>query len=273
MADDNGSGATGNPDWINSVPAEYKPLVEAKGWKSPTDPLVGYANLEKLVGTKRLEAPQETWDDAKWGEFYRNIGAPETPDAYEFPEAAKIEDEDFAKWSKDTAKELGLTPRQFAKLTERYTGYVGSRAEAMGKAESDAIAEGDAALRKDWGGGYEQKVTVAKAAVKAMQDKLGLSEGFVDRVEKSLGYAATIRLFATLGEDYGIGREGRAPGQGQGGITPDQASAELQGKMADENFMKALTDRSHPGHADAVSVFGRLVDMGGKTPGQAGPRY
>lgn len=270
MADENGSVQAGNPDWTSSIPAELKPVVEAKGWKSTADALTGYVNLEKLVGTKRLEAPQDGWDDAKWGEFYKNIGAPEDPNAYQFPEQVKIEDEDFAKWSRETARELGLTPRQFGKLTEKWQGYVGGRTEAGSKAEAEQLAAADAALRKEWGGAYDAKVEAGKAAVKAMQDKLGLNEEFLSQVEGKIGYAPLIKLFATLAEDYGIGREGRAPGQGSAfGVTPDQASAELRSLQGDPKFAEAFFDRSHPGHQDAVARFNRLVEMGGKTSGHA----
>ncbi len=270
MADENGSVNAGNPnDWTATLPAELKPVVETKGWKSPADALTGYVNLEKLVGTKRLEAPQENWDDAKWGEFHKSIGALEDPNAYQFPESAKIEDEDFAKWSRETAKELGLTPRQFARLAERYTGYVGSRVEAMGNGEKEAIAKADADLRKEWGGAYDQRIDAGKAAVKALQDKIGIDEEFLSTVEGKLGYAPLIKLFAVLAEDYGIGREGRAPGQGSMGITPDAASAELRQLQADEKFRDAFFDQSHPSHRDAVEKFNRLVELGGKTAGHA----
>ncbi len=270
MTEPNGSVQAGNPDWTSSIPAELKPVVEAKGWKSPADALTGYVNLEKLVGTKRLEAPQENWDDAKWGEFYKGIGAPEDPNAYQFPEQVKIEDEDFAKWSRETARELGLTPRQFGKLTEKWQGFVGGRMEAGSKADAEALAAADAALRKEWGAAYDTKEAAAKGAVAALQNKLGLTPEFVSQIEGTIGYTPLIKLFATLAEDYGIGREGRAPGQGGGfGVTPEQASSELRSLQADQKFTEAFFDRSHPGHQDAVARFNRLVEMGGKTSGHA----
>lgn len=270
MADENGSVNAGNPgEWTSALPADLKPVVETKGWKSPADALTGYVNLEKLVGTKRLEAPQENWDDAKWGEFHKSIGAPEDPNAYQFPESVKIEDEDFAKWSRETARELGLTNRQFAKLTEKWQGYVGGRTEAGSAAQAEQLAASDAALRKEWGGAYDQRIDAGKAAVKALQDKIGIDEEFLSTVEGKLGYAPLIKLFAVLAEDYGIGREGRAPGQGSMGITPDAASAELRQLQADEKFRDAFFDQSHPAHRDAVEKFNRLVELGGKTAGHA----
>lgn len=274
MSDANGSVQAGNPaEWVGTVPADLKPVVEARGWHTRSanevavEAIKSFANAEKLIGTKRLEAPQDGWDDVKWGEFHKALGVPDDPAGYKLPDTVKIDNQEYLAAAQQWAKDAGLTPKQFANMVEKNNGFVAAAAEAMAKSEANELAAADAALRKEWGAAYDVKEAAAKGAVAALQSKLGLTPEFLSQVEGKLGYAPLIKLFATLAEDYGIGREGRAAAPGAGGVTPEQASAELRQLNADPAFRKALSDRSDPGHADALGKWERLIELGGKLSG------
>ena len=46
-------------DWVS---ADYKEVVDAKGWQSADDVLKSYVNLEKAMGKERLALPEADQD-------------------------------------------------------------------------------------------------------------------------------------------------------------------------------------------------------------------
>ena len=51
------AGAGDAQSWINSIPENARDYVNNKGWKSQTDLLTGYQNLESKLGANRVVIP------------------------------------------------------------------------------------------------------------------------------------------------------------------------------------------------------------------------
>ena len=69
-------------EWLQQVPEDIRGEAALQ-----TVPDIGtlaknYLNAEKLIGQQRLPAPQTSWGDKEWGEFYSKIGRPEKPEGY-----------------------------------------------------------------------------------------------------------------------------------------------------------------------------------------------
>ena len=52
----------------------------------------GYVNAQRLIGTKRLEAPQPTWTEKEWGALYDTLGRPKELERYTLPQGTELPD-------------------------------------------------------------------------------------------------------------------------------------------------------------------------------------
>jgi len=153
----------------------------------------------------------------QWAEFYKNIGAPESSDAYELP----IPDGDNGEFAKTAAawfKDAGLLPQQANALASKWNEFQGAQAAAAQAAEDARLQAMDTknraeetALKTEWGQKHEANMELAKRAVRQFlpADKSG---EIITALEDKLGYAETIKLLHTIGAGLG---EHDAAGLGQ----------------------------------------------------------
>lgn len=242
------------PAWHGyTEPADVQ-YVENKGWKAPQDAVKSYREVEKLVGrdpNTLLVLPRAD-DPAGLRAALGKLGLPEKPDAYELdlPKGVDVKTDPFAQWSKKAFHEVGLLPGQAKQLSGAYNKFLG---ELTAKADADyqtRVTADKQALLKEWGAGHERMMNVAKAAANA----LGFTGDVFDAIESQVGYAATMKLFAGIGQK--MSEDSFPTGEGKKNFdgalqTPAEAKAAWEQSKLDPNFMKALADKSHPGHAEA----------------------
>lgn len=243
-----------NGSWYSGLDPDTQAFIENKGWKEPTDLLTSYKMLEKhLGGAKNLvELPGEDAGDEAWDAVYARLGRPGSPDEYglEVPEGG---DEELAGWFKQTAHKLGLNVHQAKGLFQSWNETVGQKMEQM-KAQDREQSEKDiAALKKEWGQGFDGEILKGKRAVAG----LGLKEEQLSAYEQKLGTADMLKLFALLGSKMGEDSfEGGDRSGSSFGLTPVAAQQQIAELKMDEQFMKNYTE----GNKDAVAKFQRLME-------------
>lgn len=241
--------------WSASFDDDTQAYVGSKGWKSPTDLLQSYRNLEKFAGGSKnlLELPATGADDPAWGSVYDRLGRPQSPDGYELPE---IEggDPELTNWFKSTAHELGLSGAQAAKLYDAWNSTASEKMQAIQQAEQRESEQGMEQLQKEWGRAFESQVGAGKVAVRA----LGYAPEQLDAIEAKLGTAETLKLFATIGSKMGEPSfEGsERSGESGFGVTPAAARQQIADMKMDKNFM----DNYISGNPDAVAKMKRLME-------------
>lgn len=274
MNEDPGSaGSAGNPseqpptegafswaDALGDQKDELGPLVETKGWKNPADAIKSYAHLEKLVGADRIAIPKPG-DDAGFRIAMEALGAPKEAAGYEFTKPADLPDgfysDEFAGQFREMAHEVGLTAMQARALHDRWVAeaqksVTETQTEAAKLAEAEA-AKLDAELKTEWGKDYDQRVELARRAQKHFSD-----DATSDALEKAIGSAAIVKLFARIGEHFG---EDTLVGQGGDEFAgPEGAIAEIGRMKLNKDFMDALGNDQHLGHADAKRKWREVHD-------------
>lgn len=238
--------------------------AQNKGWKSAAAVVQSAYNLEKMVGAPadqvvRLPA------DLSSGEAVRPIlaklGLPEAPDGYELPTPTDMTpDEGFMNWSKEAFHKAGLTKGQATDLVGQWNEYVQGQVQAQQEEQQSRVTAEEQALRKELGQGYDVKMRMAQNAARS----LGIQETDIDALEQSIGYARTMRLFMGLGEKLGesqfIGSDGETRGFNSQ-MTPAAAREAYNRMVADPVKGKALLDRMHPQHKDALAEKTRLFSI------------
>lgn len=251
---------------FGEVPADLKPVIAGKGWKTPADAVGSYAALEKLhgLGPDRLLAlPANAEDKEGWGKVYDRLGRPKDATGYDL----KVEglDEVAGKEFAAKAHEVGLTPAQAKALAEWDVTRGGTAIQA---AHDAFVLKGQAdvtALKGEWGQAYAAKEAQARAAAQQFGINTGVLTGEeLTAMEKALGTAKMLKFFAAVGEGLGEATviEGDSTPSGFGPMTPATAASKIAEKMSDSNFMTAYLgtnmDPKDPRHIEAVKVMSDL---------------
>jgi hypothetical protein len=232
----------GSPPWLDGVQdTELREFIQNKGWNDPAEMAQGYRNLEKLVGGEKVPLPKGDTDNEGWDRVYKALGRPAKPEDYQLPDL-----ESAAAYHK-----LGLTARQATGLSAWQDTLQAAQEQ---KAKNEAVsqrAQQLAAVRKEWGGEFDENVRLGKRAVR----EFGL-EGSVEKLEAALGSADLLKLTAKLGR--GLKEDSFAGGSvPAAGLTKECAKEELDLLQKD----KAFAARYLAGEAEVVKRFTRLHEV------------
>jgi hypothetical protein len=247
-----GTGAPAAP-WHGYTAPEDVAYVANKGWQGAPDAVRSYRDAEKLIGrdpSTLLVMPRAD-DPAGFLGVMDKLGRPADATKYELdvPKGATA-DEGYQKWAKDAFHKLGLTAAQAKTLSAEHNAYAAARQAQADTDYKTAVAGEKQALLNEWKGGHERMMNAAQTAAKS----LGFTGEMVDAMEAQIGYAATMKFFAGLGSRMGedsLVLAGDKSTKFGDSLTPAEAKSEWEAKKLDEPFMKALMDKSHPGHAGA----------------------
>jgi hypothetical protein len=118
-------------------------------------------------------------------------------------------------------------------------------------------AEAEAALKREWGAAYDQKV----AGIERAAASLEISTEQLDGLRTAMGPAAAMKFVDGLNSKMGehFTEEGAQPAGGLS--TPQQAQQQLNALSSDKPFTEALLNKHHPGHKDAVAKKASLSRM------------
>lgn len=247
--------------------ADLKTWVGGKNWNDLAAMATSHRNLEKLIGAPADEIVRlgKNPDASVVRDLQTRLGMPADPAKYEIsmPENMPV-DQPFVDWARQAFHKAGLTNTQAKEFSKAYNDFAAARFEQANKDYELNVKADEGALRTEWGNGYDAQMNRAKVTVKA----LGIPSEAVDAMESAMGYAGVMKFFAGLSSKFSEDtfRDAQSGGRNNGfgfNITPSEAKAELNRLLADNNFKAALTDRSHPQHADAIARKSQLVALAG----------
>lgn len=232
--------------------------VTNKGWQAPADAVRSAREAEKLIGrdpSSLLVMPRAD-DPAGFLGVMDKLGRPADPAKYEFDvPKGQQPNEVFQTWARDTFHKAGATVPQVKEITKAYNEFLGQQAAKMEADYKTSVATDKQALLNEWKGGHERMMNVAEAAAAA----LGVTGEMMDGIEQAIGYAATMKFFAGLGQKMSedqlvLPGDGKTSKLDNALLTPAEAKAQWEAKKMDANFMAALQDKKHPGHATAQAT-------------------
>ena len=180
-------------DWRTSLPEEMRSEKSFEKFKGVPDLAKSYVEIQKTMGNA-IHMPKPDSKPEEWDTFYSKMGRPESPDKYELklPESGTV-DEGLVKEFRTAAHQSGLQPRQAQGLLDWFNKTQGDRMTAYTKTMEDGVGK----LKGEWGGKFDEKISVASRAVK----ELGGDELISLLEETGLGNHPTlVKFFAKLGE-------------------------------------------------------------------------
>lgn len=256
-----GEGEAAQP-WYATIPEpEARAHVESKQYANPAELALANYNLTKMQrgADDVIALPGKDAAPEQVKEFYSKLGVPENPAGYEFKFGEGVEvDDGMMEFGRNTFHKANLTPEQAQIVADNWNEFIGTQGAAALGADTAANNAALDALSASWGADLEANKAAGQRAVQA----LGLSNEAVERIEGAVGSAAVVELLAS------IGRKSDEGGFVAGGVqmnpnnpatmSKDQAAARIMELQGDADFQKKYTDKSHPGHKEALTLMEQL---------------
>lgn len=230
------------PDWAASFKnEEVRSYVSKKGFQNPEALAESYKNLEAKYSTripedKMIVLPEKMEGDAARA-VYERLGAPKEAKGYELPRDPKA-DPKFLEKVEGMFHKANLTKTQAMGVLQEYNQMVQSETQAQMTSRQNAIIQGEAKLKGEWGAQYDSNVNLAKQGARI----LGLDAKTLDLIEMSQGRESLYKTLQKIGVSVGDANfvDG-APIGTSAEMTPDQAKDQIKALIQDEKFGKKLS--------------------------------
>ncbi len=241
-----------NPSWRDSLPDDIKANASLSSFSDVPNLAKAYINAQGLIGKKGVIPPTEHSTAEDWNNFYKAVGLPDK-DKYSVnkPEKSEFNDEFVAKF-KETAHQAGVLPKQAQAIMDMYAQHESAQSAADMAEVATEQASQIAALKQEWGPGFDKNVKLAQLAVR----NIG-GESFEKYLnETGLGNDVQLIKFMTalggkLGEDKLVGG-GTSHDFGQ---TPAEMKAEMDQIQRSEAYRSAR-------HVDHKAKIARMEQLG-----------
>lgn len=257
-----GAGAPGTTaafDWKTHFtdPIALK-KIEERGWKGPGDLLQSYTNLEKFTGVPAeqiVKIPKGN-DPAEWGEAFKKLGRPDTPDGYKLavPEG---DSGDFAKAAAAWFHEAGLSQFAAAKISEKWNEHIQKTIETGTKAAEVEFTGEVNALKTEWGAEYQSRSQLVDRAAKAF----GMTTEQLSALRDAMGPKGAMKFLHNIGSKLAVedaGLIGSAEASSFNSMTPERAQAEINALQKDRTFAEQFNSSDPKVKSEARARMRRL---------------
>lgn len=257
------------PDFRSMIPSEFQNHPTLAPYKDLAGLVKSHIELNGMVGKNRIALPGDDASPEAWNAFYNQLGRPESPDKYglkkpeDFPEGLNLP-EPYLKFLSETFHKHGLTPKQAQGLFSELNQFAVKNFIDDSNNYKTQLQNLQNELEQEFGPASAAKRDMAKRAMSTFLDEK--TKGFLEEAGLA-DHPMMTRLMAKIGEKLA---DPASDGSGGGGgnfrnLSPAQAQAEINTKLADEDFMKQYTNQFHPAHKQAVETMTALYEK--LTPG------
>ena len=249
-------------DWRSQIPEEIRDHKSLAHFTDVGAMAKSLVNAQSMIGADKVAIPGKHATDEDWGEVWRKLGRPDTPDGYELvnemPEGIEQND-DMLNWFRATAHEIGMTPTQAQKMLGKYNQFLGTQIGADEGMVEQLRETTEIELKKEYGAAFADRVSNGNAVMQEFGGE-GLTELQLADGRLLGDHPDIIKLMVNVGEfiNSKIGEDVLAGTKSSGGLAPDDARAKLQEIRAPNS---PYWDQRHPEHQFYVQEGLRYQEM------------
>ena len=249
-------------DWRSQIPEEIRDHKSLAHFTDVGAMAKSLVNAQSMIGADKVAIPGKHATDEDWGEVWRKLGRPDTPDGYELvnemPEGIEQND-DMLNWFRATAHEIGMTPTQAQKMLGRYNEFLGSQMGADEGQIEQLRETTEIELKKEYGAAFADRVGNGNAVMQEFGSE-GLTELQLADGRLLGDHPEIIKMMVNVGEfiNSKIGEDVLAGTKSSGGLAPDDARAKLEEIRAPNS---PYWDQRHPEHQFYVQEGLRYQEM------------
>ena len=249
-------------DWRSQIPEEIRDHKSLAHFTDVGAMAKSLVNAQSMIGADKVAIPGKHATDEDWGEVWRKLGRPDTPDGYELvnemPEGIEQND-DMLNWFRATAHEIGMTPTQAQKMLGRYNEFLGTQMGADEGQIEQLRETTEIELKKEYGAAFADRVSNGNAVMQEFGSE-GLTELQLADGRLLGDHPDIIKMMVNVGEfiNSKIGEDVLAGTKSSGGLAPDDARAKLEEIRAPNS---PYWDQRHPEHQFYVQEGLRYQEM------------
>lgn len=247
-----GAGSGAAASWRDSLPEDIRGNATLTKFSDVNNLAKSYIEMQGLVGKKGVFPPDEKATPEQLKDFYRSIGQPDL-EKFEIkaPEGKKFNEKILADFKK-VAHDSGLLPRQAQPLMDWWLTHEEGVKASTTRATADKVIADQAALKKEWGDGFDKQIALAKLAAK----DVGGEE--IQKYLETSRLGDDVQVIKLLAKVGALLKEDKLRGDGGGkfGQTPDEIDAEIAKVTGDKKH--AYYDKTHPAHGAALKQMENL---------------
>ena len=249
-------------DWRSMIPEEIRDHKSLAHFTDVGAMAKSLVNAQSMIGADKVAIPGKHATDEDWGEVWRKLGRPDSPDGYELvnemPEGIEQND-DMLNWFRTTAHEIGMTPSQAQKMLGKYNQFLGTQIGADEGQVEQLRETTEIELKKEYGAAYADRITNGNAVMQEFGGE-GLTELQMADGRLLGDHPDIIKMMVNVSEfiNSKIGEDVLAGNKSSGGLTPDDAKAKLSDIRAPGS---PYWDQRHPEHQFYVQEGLRYQEM------------
>jgi len=240
----------------DTIPEQFREEKSLENINSMDDLVKSYLHAQKLVGTNKIPVPNKHSTDEDWNEVFKRLGAPDSPEGYQYNLKDQELDSQQVQQFNQTAHKLGLLPKQAEGLVKFYNELNGNIAASQEEQAATAQLNTEAELKKEFGPQFAKRLDQAKKLAvgtlgQDFLEKTYLKDG--SRLGDSLN---VIKAFSNLADK--LSEDEIIKGDGTDYMTAKEIEKEIDDLTQEGS---PYWNKTHPNHQKNIQEVLKLREM------------
>jgi hypothetical protein len=240
----------------DTIPEQYREEKSLENINSMDDLLKGYVHAQKLVGTNKIPVPNKHSTDEDWNEVFKRLGAPDTPEGYQYNlKDVEMDQSQVSEFNK-TAHQLGLLPKQAEGLIKFYNEMNGNIAATQEEQAAQAQLNTETELKKEFGPQFAKRLDQAKKLAVGTLGQEFLEHTYLKDGSRLGDNLSVIKAFSSLADK--LSEDEIIKGDGTGYMTAKEIEKEIDDLTQEGS---PYWNKTHPNHQKNIQEVLKLREM------------
>ena len=240
----------------DTIPEQFREEKSLENINSMEDLLKGYVHAQKLVGTNKIPVPNKHSTDEDWNEVFKKLGAPDTPEGYQYNfKDQEVDSQQVSEFNKK-AHQLGLLPKQAEGLIKFYNEMNGNLAATQEDQAAQAQLTTETELKKEYGPQFSKRLDQAKKLAIGTLGQDFLENTYLKDGSRLGDNLSVIKAFSSLADK--LSEDEIIKGDGTGYMTAKEIEKEIDDLTQEGS---PYWNKTHPNHQKNIQEVLKLREM------------
>ena len=240
----------------DSIPEQYREEKSLENINSMDDLLKGYVHAQKLVGSNKIPVPNKHATEEDWNEVFKRLGAPDSPEGYQYNLKDQEMDTGQLQQFNQTAHRLGLLPKQAEGLVKFYNELNGNIAANQEEQAAQAQLNTETELKKEYGPQFSKRLDQAKKLAVSTLGQEFLENTYLKDGSRLGDNLSVIKAFSSLADK--LSEDEIIKGDGTGYMTAKEIEKEIDDLTQEGS---PYWNKTHPNHQKNIQEVLKLREM------------
>ena len=240
----------------DTILEQFREEKSLENINSMEDLLKGYVHAQKLVGTNKIPVPNKHSTDEDWNEVFKRLGAPDSPEGYQYNLKDQELDSQQVQQFNQTAHKLGLLPKQAEGLIKFYNEMNGNIAASQEEQAATAQLNTEAELKKEFGPQFAKRLDQAKKLAVSTLGQDFLEHTYLKDGSRLGDNLSVIKAFSNMADK--LSEDEIIKGDGTGYMTAKEIEKEIDDLTQEGS---PYWNKTHPNHQKNIQEVLKLREM------------